>query len=150
MRQCKNPKLVLMADDDEDDRVLMGEAFKDNCNCIDLQFVQDGAELLEFLQSPAIHPDLIILDLNMPRMGGVEVLEKIKNDDELKKIPVIIFTTTEEEDALMKTYCKGANSFIRKPATFERLAHITKVIAMYWCEIVLLPNGVKCPPEKTA
>ena len=148
MEKCKIPKTIIVAD--EDDRLLINEAFNNSCQCFNLQIVGDGEELLEVLHNKGKNPDLILLDLNMPRMDGFEVLESIKGDPQLKKIPVIIFTTTDEQSALAKTYCNGANSFIRKPATFEQLSHIVKVIASYWCEIVLLPDGFNCPPEESA
>lgn len=150
-KECYPKITVLVADDDEDDRLLISETFTDHCKCINLELVEDGAELLDFLKRKDIHPGIIFLDLNMPRVNGIEALEYIKHDEELKDIPVIIFTTTQEQEIIAKTYCMGASSFIKKPTGFERLSYMINIVSAYWCEIALLPERkIRCPPEKAA
>lgn len=144
---------ILMADDDPDDRLLTEEALAESRLNHKLRFVEDGEELLDYLlhrgkhsnirQSP--RPGLILLDLNMPRKDGREVLQEIKADPELRRIPVVILTTSETEDDIFRSYDLGANSFITKPVTFELLVDTMKTLGKYWFEIVTLPperNGV--------
>jgi len=137
---CKTPITIVIAEDDADDRFLLSEAFQDHCSCIRTSFVNDGIELWEYLQNEPILPGLIITDINMPRLNGTDVLKKIKADQRLMNIPIIMFTTSAEEDLIAKAYCIGANSFIRKPTTFDDLKNIVDLISRYWCEIVLLPK----------
>lgn len=144
----KKPIVILMADDDPDDRLLTQEAFKEAHLANELHFVEDGIQLLDYLyqrrnysdprKSP--RPGLILLDLNMPRMDGREALKEIKKDPELRRIPVVILTTSKSEEDIFKTYDLGASSFISKPVTFERLVEIVRLIEAYWFEIVLLSN----------
>jgi two-component system, response regulator len=144
MDSCKMPVTIVMADDDPDDRFLVGEAFKGHCSCVKLHFVNDGQELLDYLHEVAILPGLILLDINMPRMGGLEVLDYIKNKPKLINIPIIIFTTSSNKDVVLNSYCKGANSFIVKPSSIHRLEDIIDIVSKYWCNIVLLPHAL-CP-----
>jgi len=144
----KKPIVILMADDDPDDRLLTQEAFHEAHLANELHFVEDGIQLLDYLyqrrnysdprKSP--RPGLILLDLNMPRMDGREALKEIKKDPELRRIPVVILTTSKSEEDIFKTYDLGASSFISKPVTFERLVEIVRLIEAYWFEIVLLSN----------
>lgn len=145
MAHCRVPTTVVVADDDEDDKLLIKEAFSNECQCLKLHFVEDGAELLDYLDSQhPVQPALIFLDLNMPRMNGAEALERIKKDMRHKDIPIIMFTTSSEEDNVAKAYCLGASSYIRKPNTYEELQHIINIVGQYWCEVVLLPNKDSC------
>jgi two-component system, response regulator len=139
------PITVVVAEDDEDDRLLIQEAFRANCQCLTLHFTNDGLELLEYLTSDgASKPCLILIDLNMPKMGGLEAVEKIKSNDKLKDIPIIVLTTSDDEDTIAKSYCSGVNSYIRKPMSFSQLEHIVNIIGQYWCEVVLLPGKRGC------
>lgn len=141
------PIVILMADDDEDDRLLTKDALEENLIVNDLYFVEDGEELMDYLHhrnqysnyksSPV--PNLILLDLNMPRKDGREALEEIKNDPELRKIPVVVLTTSKAEEDVLKTYDLGVNSFITKPVEFESFVEIIKTLGRYWFEIVQLP-----------
>jgi CheY-like chemotaxis protein len=113
----------------------------------DLRFVVDGVELMDFLRrrngyQDAPRPGLILLDLNMPRKDGREALADIKNDPDLRKIPVIVLTTSKAEEDLVRTYDLGVNSFITKPVTFLGLVEVMKVFTRYWLEIVDLPPAV--------
>lgn len=142
------PITILMADDDADDVMLAQEAMKESRlgNC--LRFVEDGQELMEYLtrsgryeHEDAPKPGLILLDLNMPRMDGREALREIKSNPELRRIPVVILTTSKTEEDILRAYDLGANSFITKPVTFDRLVDIVRTLGMYWFNIVRLPDG---------
>jgi CheY-like chemotaxis protein len=142
------PVTILIADDDDDDRMLAREALAESRLVNDLRFVQDGEELLQYLRregkygDPAIspRPGLILLDLNMPRKDGREALEEIKADPELRRIPVVVMTTSQAEQDIMRSYDLGAASFISKPVTFEGLVDVMRVIGRYWIQIVELPK----------
>ncbi|AAN50028.1 response regulator [Leptospira interrogans] len=147
--EIKNQKTIhiLVAEDDPDDRLLMKDGFRENNLANPLHFVKDGEELFEFLQNEGEYsdilkypkPGIILLDLNMPRMDGREALKTIKSIPELKKIPVIVLTTSREEEDMFKTYDLGANSFIRKPVEFEAFLETIRALGKYWLEIVELP-----------
>ena len=139
---------ILMADDDEDDRLLASDALEESRLSNQLVFVKDGEELLDYLyrrgkfvderQYPL--PGLILLDLNMPRLDGREALQIIKQDDKLCTIPVVILTTSKAEEDILRSYKIGANSFITKPVTFQGLAEVLTILGKYWFEIVELPG----------
>ncbi|AAS69808.1 response regulator [Leptospira interrogans] len=147
--EIKNQKTIhiLVAEDDPDDRLLMKDGFRENNLANPLHFVKDGEELFEFLRNEGEYsdilkypkPGIILLDLNMPRMDGREALKTIKSIPELKKIPVIVLTTSREEEDMFKTYDLGANSFIRKPVEFEAFLETIRALGKYWLEIVELP-----------
>ncbi|MDR7130758.1 CheY-like chemotaxis protein [Algoriphagus sp. 4150] len=143
----EKPIHILVAEDDEDDKLLILKAFervlpKEKVTC-----VEDGEALIKYLKRVAPYedlekypkPDIILLDLNMPRKDGREALAEIKGCDELKSIPVIIFTTSSSDDDIRVTYKMGSSSFITKPGSFEELVKITEEIENYWSKIVLLP-----------
>jgi len=138
---------ILMADDDPDDRMMMREAW-DECRLENaLMFVEDGVELMDFLNrrgnfadpKSAPRPGLILLDLNMPKKDGWEALEEIMADPDLKRIPVVVLTTSKAEKDIVKSYDLGASSFITKPPRFEQLKETVKTLGKYWLEIVELP-----------
>ena len=143
------PIVILLADDDEEDRMLTGDALKESRVLNDLRFVADGEELLEYLRHAgrygdprsAPRPGLILLDLNMPRKDGREALREIKADRDLRRIPIIVLTTSKAEEDIYRTYDLGANSFITKPVAFQSLVEIMKEIGRYWIEIVELPTN---------
>ncbi|MFQ6099968.1 MAG: response regulator [Anaerolineae bacterium] len=147
MKKPRKPITILMAEDDPDDRLLTREAFEENCLANDLRFVEDGEELMDYLhqrgrfsdpqQSP--RPGLILLDLNMPRKDGRKALEEIKTDPDLRRIPIVVLTTSKAEEDILRTYDMGVNSFITKPVTFEGLVAVIKTLGKYWLEIVALP-----------
>ncbi len=142
------PITILMADDDADDRQLTREAFVESHVANDLRFVEDGAELMDYLhrrgqysdpaRSP--RPGLILLDLNMPKKDGREALREIKQDPHLKHIRIVILTTSKAEEDIVRTYDLSAASYITKPATFEQLVEVVQVLGKYWLEIVVLPG----------
>ena len=143
------PVTILMADDDEDDRLLALDALKEGRVLNNLHCVEDGVELLEYLRregnfaDPATspRPSLILLDLNMPRMDGREALQHIKADPNLRSIPVVILTTSKEEEDMIRGYDLGAASYITKPVNFEGLVDLMRAIGRYWIEFVELPHN---------
>jgi CheY-like chemotaxis protein len=140
------PLVILMADDDEDDRLNTAEAFRENRLANEFRTVNDGEELMQYLRrkgrfSRAPRPDLILLDLNMPRKDGREALREIKSDPALRCIPVIILTTSREEEDVLRTYDLGANSFITKPVGFDSLLRLASTISRYWFQLVELPHS---------
>ncbi len=145
-----NNIVILMADDDEDDLLMTRDAFDISRLNNQFLFVKDGVELMEYLRrqgnfsdpSTSPKPGLILLDLNMPLMDGREALKEIKSDPELRSIPVVVLTTSRAEEDIVKTYDLGVNSFITKPVTFHGLDNVIKQTAIYWFEIVQLPDVV--------
>ncbi len=143
------PITILIADDDPEDRMLAQEALEEARLANDVRYVQDGQELLDYLKhqgqyadpKDAPRPGMILLDLNMPRKDGREALEEIKADPELKSIPVVILTTSEADEDILKTYGLGASSYITKPVTFDGLVKIMLALKAYWFEIVALPGN---------
>jgi CheY-like chemotaxis protein len=140
---------ILMADDDEDDRLLTADALKRARVLNDMRFVVDGEDLMHYLRGqgryaeggvPAPRPGLILLDLNMPKMDGREALAEIKGDPELRRIPVVVLTTSKGEEDIVRTYDLGVNSFVSKPVTFEELASVMRTLACYWFDLVELPR----------
>lgn len=149
MSQNRNPVVILMADDDADDRLMTREAFEESKLGNDFRVVEDGEELLAYLRrqgkfadpASAPRPGVILLDLNMPRKDGREALKEIKADPDLRRIPVVILTTSKAEEDIYRTYDLGANSYIMKPVTFDGLVEVMRGLGRYWVEIVELPNG---------
>lgn len=143
--------ILILADDDEDDRLLTADALRVAKVDSDFRTVNDGEELMDYLHhcgkyAPPVsspRPDLVLLDLNMPRMGGWEALRAIRADAELRSIPVVILTTSRRADHVQSTYDLGANSFIVKPVTFGGLVQAMTVAAEYWFRTVELPGRVK-------
>lgn len=137
---------ILMADDDPDDRMLMKEALQESNLTSILRFVEDGAELMDYLYrkgkfvEDAPRPGLILLDLNMPKVDGREALRSIKSDPELRRIPVVVFTTSRAEHDILKSYDLGVNSFISKPSQYGDLVYVAKQISQYWLSTVELPR----------
>lgn len=145
MTQLGQPIIILMADDDADDRMLTKEALEESRVLNDLRFVEDGEELMAFLRkqgqyADAPRPGLILLDLNMPKKDGREALKEIKADAELRRIPVVVMTTSKAEEDIFRSYDLGASSFITKPVTFDRLVELMRTLGQYWVEFVELPE----------
>jgi CheY-like chemotaxis protein len=139
---------ILLAEDDPDDRQLTEDALAECRLANDIHFVEDGEQLLDYLlrrgQYTAMAkdplPGLILLDLNMPRKDGREALKEIKAHPDLRRIPIIVLTTSKAEEDILRTYDLGVNSYITKPVTFASLVEIIKVLGRYWFEIVELPG----------
>ena len=139
--------VILMADDDADDRLLAKDALAECRLSNDLRFVENGEELLDYLRrrgkyvnlADSPRPGLILLDLNMPRKDGREALKEIKEDPRLCTIPVVVLTTSKADTDIGRIYELGANSFISKPVSFDSLVEVMKILGRYWFEIVELP-----------
>lgn len=129
---------ILIAEDDADDRFLLRAAFEENGFTDRLEFVENGVETLEYLHknclknTTPILPRFILLDLNMPKKDGWEVLKELKQDPDLKKIPVVVFSTTNSEQEMHRCYDMGANSYITKPNSFESLIKTVAALRSYW------------------
>lgn len=147
MNQEKKLLTILMADDDEDDRLLAKEAMVESRVLNSLKFVEDGVELIAYLRGEGKYsdraeypmPGLILLDLNMPKKDGREALQDIKADADLRRIPVVILTTSKAEEDMLRGYDLGAASYITKPVTFDALVDLMGALGRYWVEIVELP-----------
>jgi CheY-like chemotaxis protein len=142
------PLTILLADDDEEDRELARDALQNSRLANEMKFVHDGQDLLDYLrhegrwtQEHAPRPGIILLDLNMPKKDGREALQEIKADESLRRIPVVVLTTSKDEADVLSTYDLGVSSFITKPVTFGGLVDVMKTWTQYWFEIVELPNG---------
>ena len=142
------PITILLADDDPEDRQLVRDALVDSRLRNELHTVADGVEALAYLrrQGPyaaegaAPRPGIILLDLVMPRKSGMEVLAELKSDPDLRKIPVIVMTTSSADADIWRSYELGASSYVTKPVTFTALVEVMKTLGRYWFEIVELPT----------
>lgn len=145
---AKRSRVILLADDDPDDVQMTRRALEKNQLGDELYTVGDGEELLDFLYhrgkftAPASSPTpaLVLLDLNMPKMDGREALAGMRSDPSLRRIPVVVMTTSTAEKDIDRAYDIGANSFISKPITLTELVEVTRVVGLYWFEVVKLPT----------
>jgi len=150
MTDQKPPRVILIADDDPDDRLLMKDAFKERCPLSTLWFAQDGVHLMRILKGESAsaggnmvacsYLDLIILDLNMPRKDGREALWEIKSSSALRIIPTIVMTTSANDDDIRYCYNTGANSYIIKPSSYSELLDVVSSLTSYWTNTVSLPR----------
>ena len=145
------PAELLLVEDNRGDVLLVREAFQSAKVRNNLSVAGDGEEALSMLLREGVHadlptPDLILLDLNLPRMDGREVLQRIKSDPKLKRIPVIVLTSSKADIDILKTYELNANGYIVKPVTFERLQEIVASIETFWFSVVVLANASVCEP----
>ena len=142
------PVKILLVDDDLEDQQLIREAFAENRLTNEIVCVNDGEELMDYLRRRGRYgemkktplPGLILLDLNIPRKDGRETLKDIKADPELRRIPVVVLTTSKAEEDIQQSYNLGANSYMAKPASFKALVDLVKVLGQYWFEVVRLPK----------
>lgn len=140
------PVEVLLVEDNPGDVRLTQEAFKEGRVLVNLTVAQDGVEALEVLNRRGKHgdkvrPDLILLDLNLPKKNGREVLLEIKADDDLKRIPVIVMTTSKAEQDIHRAYNLNANCYITKPVELDEFLNVVRSIEDFWLTIVTLPRG---------
>ena len=141
------PIVILVAEDDAEDQMLVKEAMEESRLSNHIHFVSDGEELLAYLRHEGPyadirkypHPGLILLDLNMPRKDGREAMKEIKTDPKLRVIPIVVLTTSKAEEDVLRTYDLGVNSFITKPVSFSSLVNVMRTLGKYWFEIVELP-----------
>ncbi|MET0789010.1 MAG: response regulator [Cellulomonas sp.] len=136
---------VLLVEDDPGDVLMTREAFEDNKLRNRLSVVSDGVSALEFLRKEGEHvgaptPDLILLDLNLPRMDGREVLQALKEDAGLRSIPVVVLTTSEAEEDVVRSYSLHANAYVTKPVDFDRFIEVVRQIDEFFVEVVRLPG----------
>jgi len=140
------PVQILLCEDNPADVRLTVEALKDGKIINDLTVAEDGVEALRVLRREGEHadakrPDLILLDLNMPRMDGREVLEEIKNDESLRRIPVVVLTTSTDDEDVLRSYDLHANCYISKPVDLEQFLRVVKTIEEFWLTVVRLPDA---------
>lgn len=136
---------ILLVEDNPGDVDLVRVAIEDNKVCNELYVATDGVEALAFLHregkyADAPRPDLILLDLNLPRKDGREVLAEIKADEQLKRIPVVVLTTSKQEEDILKAYNLNANCYVTKPLDLDQFLHVVKSIDSFWFGIVALPT----------
>ncbi|MEL6865589.1 MAG: response regulator [Bacteroidota bacterium] len=143
----QNSITILLADDDEEDRMLTQEALEETQINLVLRFAENGVEVLDYLHNRGKFsdlsknpiPDLILLDLNMPKKDGREVLGEIKRQSQFQRIPVVIFTTSNDEENIKKMYELGVNSYITKPVSYQGLVDAMNSLKTYWVKTVSLP-----------
>jgi chemotaxis family two-component system response regulator Rcp1 len=141
------PVEILLVEDNPGDERLTREALKEGKVYSNLHWVKDGVEAIEFLRRSGRYkdvprPDIILLDLNLPKKDGREVLQDIKNDPDLKRIPVVVLTTSKAEEDVLRTYNLHANCYVTKPVDLEKFIVVVKSIDVFWLTVVTLPpNG---------
>ena len=147
----EGPIHILLAEDDPDDRMLTRRALVESRMETTVAAVTNGEELMQYLtregaygEAEAPRPDLILLDLNMPRMDGREALREIKSDADLRRIPVVVLTTSEAEQDILQSYDLGVNAFVTKPVSFDALSEAMQSLSEFWFDLV------KRPPERDA
>jgi CheY-like chemotaxis protein len=143
-----NPVTILLVEDNEGDVGLVEEVFEDAKIRNILHVAEDGEEAMNFLHkkepfTKVPTPDIILLDLNLPQKDGREVLEEIKTDEDLKRIPVVVLTTSKAEEDILKSYDLHANSYITKPVDFDQFIKVIRSIEDFWLEVVRLPSSKK-------
>jgi CheY-like chemotaxis protein len=141
-----SPVEILLVEDNPGDVRLTKEALKEGKVYSNLHWAKDGVEALEFLRrqgkfADAPRPDIILLDLNLPKKDGREVLSEIKNDENLKRIPVVILTTSKAEEDVLRSYQLHANCYVTKPVDLEKFIGVVESIDKFWLTVVTLPNG---------
>jgi two-component system, chemotaxis family, response regulator Rcp1 len=139
------PVRILLVEDNPGDARLTVEVFKYNKMPKTLSVVEDGVEALAFLRqegkyASALRPDLILLDLNLPKKDGRQVLAAIKSDANLRRIPVVVLTTSRDQEDILKAYDLNANCFLTKPVDFEQFANLVQAIEEFWLKVVELPK----------
>jgi CheY-like chemotaxis protein len=140
-----DPIEVLLVEDDPGDVLLIREAFEDNKVANRLHVVADGVEALEFMRrengnEDAPRPDLVLLDLNLPRKDGREVLAEAKADDDLRSIPIVVLTTSQAEEDVLRSYDLHANAYVTKPVDFDRFIGVVRQIDQFFVSVVKLPK----------
>jgi CheY-like chemotaxis protein len=142
------PVEILLVEDNPGDERLTREALKEGKVYSNLHWAKDGVEAMEFLRrqgkyAEAPRPDIILLDLNLPKKDGREVLQDIKNDSELKRIPVVVLTTSKAEEDVLRTYNLHANCYVTKPVDLEKFIVVVKSIDRFWLTVVTLPPAAQ-------
>lgn len=143
--QTPKPIDVLLVEDDPGDVLMTREAFEENKVANRLAVVSDGASAMAYLRKEGEYadvptPDMVLLDLNLPRMDGREVLAAMKSDDELRRIPVVVLTTSEAEEDVLRSYSLHANAYVTKPVDFQRFIEVVRQIDDFFVSVVRLPS----------
>jgi CheY-like chemotaxis protein len=138
------PVEILLVDDNDDDIVLLEESFRDSRFLSLMQIVRDGEEALAYLRregkyATARPPGLVLLDINMPKLSGFDVLKVMKADPVLRTIPVVMLTTSTRDEDIARSYDGGACSFVSKPVSFEKLKEVVKHFTLYWTLVSVVP-----------
>ena len=147
MVEQNRPVEILLVEDNPGDERLTREALREGKVYSNLYWVKDGVEAMDFLRrkgrhAGAVRPDIVLLDLNLPKKDGREVLEEIKTDEDLKRIPVVVLTTSKAEEDVLRTYNLHANCYVTKPVDLEKFIVVVKSIDRFWLTVVTLPpNG---------
>lgn len=152
---CEETIRILLVEDNPGDVRLTKEVFSECKVANTLDVVEDGEAALQFLRKEGPYenmstPDLVLLDLNLPKKNGQEVLEEVKSDPELKSIPIVILTTSEAEKDILETYKLNANCYINKPVDFEQFTNVVKLIEDFWLTVVKLPTKAKKHEQRKA
>ncbi|MDZ7802209.1 MAG: response regulator [Trueperaceae bacterium] len=142
---ASRPAEILLVEDSPADITLVEEIFEESRIPCTLHVVQDGQAAMDHLRRApgyenAVQPDLVLLDLNLPKMGGAEVLVEIKNDPELRRIPVVVLTTSDQEADVLRSYDQHANSYIIKPIGYEQFMQVVHTLEDFWFSTVRLPS----------
>lgn len=142
-----NPKTILLVEDNPDDEELTLLAFEQNAICNTIDVARDGAEALELLfgtdaAPPAVHPALVLLDLKLPKVDGFEVLRRIRSDERTKFLPVVVLTSSREEQDQIDSYSLGCNSYVRKPVDFNEFLDAVRQLGVYWLLLNEVPNHI--------
>ena len=146
----KRPAIILLIEDCPADQRATERAFSKSKLCNKLFIVEDGEEALNYLHNrgkyadpkDAPRPDLILLDLNLPKLDGRQVIERIKNDAKLKTIPIVVLTTSADQEDVVRSYGLGVNSFVTKPVEMERFVDTVLALEAYWLQLVVLPPNM--------
>lgn len=126
-------KVILLVEDNPRDEALTLRALRKSNIVNDVVVARDGVEALEFFgDSASVLPQLVLLDLKLPKVDGLEVLQQLRADERTRRLPVVVFTSSSEEEDIIKSYSLGANSYVRKPVDFEQFLEATKQLGMYW------------------
>ncbi|HEV7700137.1 MAG TPA: response regulator [Pyrinomonadaceae bacterium] len=142
-------KVILLVEDNARDEALTLRALTQSGIANEIVVTRDGAEALEYLfgtgkyegRDTKVLPQLILLDLKLPKIDGLQVLERLRSDDLTKRLPIVVFTSSSEQEDMIKSYDLGANSYIRKPVDFEQFAEATRQVGMYWFLLNEAPTG---------
>ena len=137
----EKPLSILIVDDSEDDEEAARRAFRQAGSGVTLHHVYSGEDALDFLKAAVDRPDLILLDLNMPGIGGRKTLEILKHDAQFRNIPVVVLTSSSYDEDVRTCYALGANTFISKPVNFETFANAIRMVNEYWFSVAVLPGA---------
>lgn len=134
------PVRVLVVDDSPEDVMIAQRAFKASRVANELTIARDGQEAVDMMQNGAAPPELVLLDIKLPRLNGHEVLKRVRSDSRLATLPVVMLSASQRREDVVESYRLGANSYIQKPVAFGRFQEILEVFATYWFEVATLPE----------